>query len=87
MAWCWVWLDWGGGVKAWSASGMTWRVARWGWVPYRRGGSTRAAEDVGPAHSASSGQAHDERIEGLRVFDYGLEFFEVGEFSGRGCPG
>ena len=28
MAWCWVWLDWGGSSKEWLAPGMTWRVAR-----------------------------------------------------------
>ena len=27
-SWCWVWLDWGGGLKEWLAPGMTWRVAR-----------------------------------------------------------
>ena len=28
MASCWVRLDWGGGLKEWSAPGMTWRVER-----------------------------------------------------------
>ena len=71
VASCWVWLDWGGGLKAWSAPGMTWRVARGGGC--RTGGVVRHGPPKTSARLTANGLSGE-------VFDYGLEFFEVGEF-------